>query len=90
VPPALKKLKPRRRGTLATLAYMLRAFFGSLFDPSYGYVSHTSVNDSANECRQKAARQANVHGVFDGRAPGPTREHIGSSDVPTSFGGGGG
>jgi len=75
VPPALKKLKPRRRGTLATLAYMLRAFFGSLFDPSYG---------------QKAARQANVHGVFDGRAPGPTREHIGSSDVPTSFGGGGG
>mmetsp|Transcript_274 Transcript_274/g.709 ORF Transcript_274/g.709 Transcript_274/m.709 type:complete len:89 (+) Transcript_274:120-386(+) len=71
----VKRIAPKKRSFMSTMMFMIRAFFGSLVDPNYGAKAKT--------------RLANVHGIYDD-APTSTRTHIGQSDVPTSFGGGGG
>jgi len=71
-----RKLSPRRRSALSTLVLMVKAFFGSLFDPNYTLAPK---------------KQANVHTVYDNAdQTRGARSHIGASDVPTSFGSGGG
>lgn len=58
---------------------MVRAYWGSLFDPSYELPG------------AKKPKKSNVHGIFD-NAGGPARPHIAQAgaDVPTSFGSAGG
>jgi len=56
---------------------MIKAFFGSLFDPNYSVAPKKKL--------------ANVHGIYDDKdQTRSARPHIGHSDVPTSFGTGGG
>lgn len=62
---------------MSKMVRMFKAFFGSLLDPNYGI--------------KKSKKQSNVHGLYDDApSSGRVREHVGKSDVPTSFGGGGG
>ena len=75
-----KAAKTRKRGAVGTLMLMLRAYWGSLFDPSYSPFPKK--------------KRSNVHGVYDadGGVGAPARPHIASAGagVPTSLGGGGG
>ena len=67
----------KKRGAFGTLVLMVRAFWGSLLDPSYTLVK---------------TKKSNVHSIYDNGAGGPARPHIASAgaDVPTSFGASGG
>ena len=67
----------KKRGPFGTLTLMVRAFFGSLFDPSYSIVK---------------TKKSNVHGIYDNGAGGRAKPHIAGAgaDVPTSFGSAGG
>ena len=67
----------KKRGAFGPFVLMVRAFFGSLVDPSYSLVK---------------TKRSNVHGIYDNGAGGPSRQHIASAgaDVPTSFGSSGG
>ena len=68
--------KVAKRGPLSTMVLMVKAFFGSLFDPKYSLAPK---------------KMSNVHGIYDDSDHSrPARPHIGASDGPTSFGTGGG
>ena len=54
----------KKRGAFGTLVLMVRAFWGSLLDPSYTLVK---------------TKKSNVHSIYDNGAGGPARPHIASA-----------